>query len=60
MPPRAPRLEPVMTARPVGGTPTGRDRTCDRGQLMKEPGAQALAVTQVCDSMLLFMYTPLV
>jgi hypothetical protein len=29
-------------------------------QLMKEPGAQALEVTQACDSMLLFMYTPLV
>ncbi len=29
-------------------------------QLMKEPGAQALSLTQVCDTMLSFMVWPLV
>ncbi|MDH6565553.1 hypothetical protein M2160_000574 [Streptomyces sp. SAI-117] len=52
-------------ARPAGAMPTGRDRTqcdgwCKVLQLMKEPGAQAVEVTQACDSMLLFMFTLLV
>lgn len=60
-----PPFEPVMTARPTGAMPTGRDRTGNYGwfkglQLMKEPAAQALAVTQTCDRMLLFMFASLV